>query len=1784
MMKRLFILIFLAGAALAFPTPGPSEVALDGSMGHSGPLSGPIYNIGADLGSQSGANLFHSFSYFSLTSGESAIFSGPSDIANIIGRVTGGEVSSIDGLIRSTISGADLYLLNPAGILFGPNASLDLGGSFYAATSDYLGFEDGMRFYALPLEGELLSSAPPNAFGFLEGPLGEISVTGPGELTGQDVNSPASGLKVGEGETLALIAGEISISNGAYTLLTENSPPVDGPPTDGPPTDGPPTDGPPTDGPPTDGPPTDGPPTDGPPIDGPPTDGPPPDRPPVDGPPPDRPPSGRHTGDAPSGAGPDVMAANGTEAPPSGEGDPSAEEGDSRKVRLGSLTAPGGTIVLAAVGSEGELLMTGNGPDTTSFVSMGNIEIMDNSQVNAGGEFSGDVFIRGGSFYMEDSTILNSNLGGGEGGVVDIRVQNALLTGGATVDAGTRGPGSGGTLILEVDERLTISGTGGAGNPSSLNVSSTGEDAGAGDAGGMRLHAGSVSLLDGGNITGQSLGGGRGGSVLLESSGDILISGGESGILLGTLSRAEGAGDAGNLDLTAKNLIITNGGEILSRAGGKGNAGEIKITADSVHIFESTEGGGAGKISSENTRDSNGGNGGALTFDVHDLTLEDGALISASTVGPGRGGNISISASGTLRLSGAGNGGFASNIQSTSRSLPLGDTGGGHSQAGPGGNIRIDARSILLSDGGNIGANTSALALGMKSGDAGTIDVTAESILVTGVNPYGENFDGLGSGFYAKSLGDRDSAGDAGSISIKTGSLLLENGGVVLTDTYGWADGGNIRIECSGNFLISGKGGEGVVLPGADSQNTFDKAALGNKHPGHSGVFANSVDMDLLSGNSGSVDIVAGNLSLAGEGRIMASSRGGGESGAIRIKANDSITLESGAVISTNSVNSGGGRMDLLARNRVSLTDSTMETNVLKGGEDGGDIHIDPEFVTLNNSRITANADAGDGGNIFIVADHFIASADSAVTASSNTGIDGEIVIDAPHVNLAAGLANLPVQYLDAAQWARTPCDQRRAGDISRFEIRKTEGVYTPLDDFREAMPPAGDAAVLAYMDKGDTAGLVEALENEPESVHGAVWRSAALQALGRLEEAREALESASGLFEASPDIRDKVLYLSRKGDLALLSHGKKAAIHNTKLGLKLAEESKDPVPAACLWNNLGNLRSVNRDYHGAAKAYKKSLRIAGAASGGKSLLPLMHTNLARLYLLSGKREAALREVAGAAEALKALEPGLAKARGWIALSHVAERLGKPASGVRDSLDEGLLEERFLEEGIFENALLEKGLLTAARIGEDRGWDRIQAQAFESLGQLYESEGRVDRALSAVGKAVFFAQKGTSPDLLFSALRRWGRLAGKKGNRAEAVLAYKQAVVTLGPIRMAYLNSFRAGDHVFEEKVRPVYLELADILMENPDLLAEARDTMELLKRAELQNYFQDECLTGADWKPFSRDALPPKTAILYPISFADNLSLLLMTRDSLESVQVPLGRHDLAETVSRFRKHLEEMGEARPMEARQLYDWIIRPISDKLMAGDVETLVVAPDGPLRPVPFGALVDGERFLIEKMAVATVFAAGLTDMEKGTDLETQALLNGLTIEKEGFAPLAHVSEELRAINGMVPGDVLLDEDFTKENLREKIDLLDYGILHMSTHAMFGGRADNSFLLTYDGRLYMDELKGLVGLATYRDLPLELLMLSACRTASGDEGSAFGLAGAALSAGARSTVATLWKTDDKAASMLVKEFYKGYKESGMGKAGALQAAQQKLLRDPRFHHPAFWAAFTLIGNWQ
>ncbi|MGZ9083448.1 MAG: CHAT domain-containing protein, partial [Rhodoplanes sp.] len=393
----------------------------------------------------------------------------------------------------------------------------------------------------------------------------------------------------------------------------------------------------------------------------------------------------------------------------------------------------------------------------------------------------------------------------------------------------------------------------------------------------------------------------------------------------------------------------------------------------------------------------------------------------------------------------------------------------------------------------------------------------------------------------------------------------------------------------------------------------------------------------------------------------------------------------------------------------------------------------------------------------------------------------------------------------------------------------------------------------------------------------------------------------------------------------------------------------------------------------------------------------------------------------------------------------------------------------------------------------------------------------------------------------------------------------------------------------FRERVSPAFLEYAALLLDSAGAEADGaeqqmtlravRQTFEQLKTAELTNYFQDPCLVASG----DRQSTDARTAVIYPIAFEDRLTILISIADvlSAESIQVP--RHDVVATVNAFRTAVQNRRKNDRSIATRSYDLLLRPVLHRLNDAGVDTLVFVPDSELRLLPWAALFDGQAFVGERYAIAIVPGIELVDTTPIRRPPIRPLICGVTKPTLGFADLPHVSQEISKIRDLYGGVLLWDEACRFETMQQSLARNEFSVLHIASHAQFTKSNQDTFLLAFNEQIRMDDLERLIRPTRFRDQPMDLVVLSACETAVGDDRAAIGFAGAALKAGARSALATLWKIDDAAAANLVASFYQHLGEAKLTKAQALQRAQAHLRSRAETQDPYYWGGFVIIGNW-
>ena len=703
---------------------------------------------------------------------------------------------------------------------------------------------------------------------------------------------------------------------------------------------------------------------------------------------------------------------------------------------------------------------------------------------------------------------------------------------------------------------------------------------------------------------------------------------------------------------------------------------------------------------------------------------------------------------------------------------------------------------------------------------------------------------------------------------------------------------------------------------------------------------------------------------------------------------------------------------------------------------------------------------------------------------------------------------------------------------------------------------------------------------NTNAEIKTSIRLASALQSLGQQRRAVQILEEALTRADAAHDRSCVTLVKSRLGAALIQTPETQRGQTILQEALEAARTDHDANLSAAILSDLGNALASEQNYPDALKAYNESCALA--RQSGNSL------------------QAAQALCNAAVAALHAGEPGKAVEFNAQALGE-SERLPSSHDKAFLLLTAGQTDSQIQLTNTAEShrVMLRayESYEKALSIAREKKDPAIETYALGYLGRLYEQDQQTDAALQFTRRAVFVAQAAQMPEALYRWEWQSGRLLRKQGEIEPAIAAYHRALQTLQPIR-SDLSAGYGNDvsrQTFRESEGPLFYELADLLLlqagsatnatKEQELLLEARDTVESLKTVELEDYLCDECVDLLRLKRRAVEAVDPHSAVIYLIPLADRTELLVGLSSGLKRFSIGVGAAELTAQVRDFRRNLETRTTyAYLAQAQQLYDWLIRPIRGLLAGKQIDTLVIVPDSALRTIPFAALHDGDRFLIQDLAVAVVPGLSLVDPKSIERGKVHLLLNGVSKPVQGFAPLDFVTNELQNIHRTYAGETLLDENFTTTELKRKLEDEQFTVVHIASHGQFNRDVRKTFILTYDQKLTLDELEALIRPSQYRGRPVELLVLSACQTAAGDDRAALGLAGVAVKAGARSALASLWFVNDQSTSAVITEFYNQMRQSSsISKARALQAAQIKLLNDRRYRHPCYWSPYLIIGNW-
>jgi len=497
---------------------------------------------------------------------------------------------------------------------------------------------------------------------------------------------------------------------------------------------------------------------------------------------------------------------------------------------------------------------------------------------------------------------------------------------------------------------------------------------------------------------------------------------------------------------------------------------------------------------------------------------------------------------------------------------------------------------------------------------------------------------------------------------------------------------------------------------------------------------------------------------------------------------------------------------------------------------------------------------------------------------------------------------------------------------------------------------------------------------------------------------------------------------------------------------------------------------------------------------------------------------------------------------------------------------------------------------------------RSEAYALGQLGELYELAGDREGAERLTRSALAIARSIEAWNIAYRWQWQLGRLLERSGDRLGALEAYRSAVETLQWLRgdLSALN--RDVQYDFRDEVEPVYREWVGLLLASesptPEELRQAQDAIEALQLAELDNFFGDACSETVER---SIEDLDAQASAVYTIVLPDGLHLILSVPNApLRHYRSPLPQEGMETFVEIIRQSLaNDFLWQQPLE--QAYDMLFRPLERDLSDRLGTTVAFVLDGALQNLPVSVLYDGEKFLVEKYSIAIAPGLQLLDMPAsppgGFDLLAAGRSSFSQIDLTSlpqFAPtnwtdLPYVEEELREISSIVNAQLLFEEAFKSDRLEAAVRDRAFTAIHIATHAQFDTFAENTFVLAWDRPLTLDRLAQILHQNVTRHRhALELLVLSACETAEGNDRTVLGFAGMGIRVGAHSTVGSLWNVNDRSTARLMTQFYRHLKEihddGHINKAEALRQAQLDLLTDDRFASPYYWGPFVLVGNWR
>jgi CHAT domain-containing protein/tetratricopeptide (TPR) repeat protein len=790
----------------------------------------------------------------------------------------------------------------------------------------------------------------------------------------------------------------------------------------------------------------------------------------------------------------------------------------------------------------------------------------------------------------------------------------------------------------------------------------------------------------------------------------------------------------------------------------------------------------------------------------------------------------------------------------------------------------------------------------------------------------------------------------------------------------------------------------------------------------------------------------------------------------------------------------------------------------------------------------------------------------------------------------AAALTNLALSYQQLGQWNEaqraisTSLNLVEAGENSQALAQTLEiqgGLQLAMGQPDRALETWQRAEKL-YAPVADSAGRWRTQLNQAK----------ALQVQGFYRRALALLEGLEQQLQSQPDSATKSVALRSLGDTLQLTGDLAQARRVLQTSLAIAQRLQAPEQISAANLSLGNAARAQQEHRQAIAFYQQ------AATTAPTVLARLQAQINQVNVLTK-----LEPRSTAVALFQQIQTQLAQVPASRASAYAHINLAQ-------TMITRLRDQSLAQSNPSWVASLQQSSLTLLSTALDSAQQlqdpSTQAYALGTQGYLQELQGNWAEAEQKTTQALLIAQAIHAPESAYRWQWQLGRIAKAQGNFLAAKTAYQAAISTLDSLRTNLATINREVQFDFRDGVEPVYREAVALLFTlqrtNPSAqnLEEARSLIDQLQLAELDNFFREACLSG---QRVVLDELVnknnPNTAIIYPIILKQELQVIVkIPNQPLRNYAIAQSQATTEATLKQLRQELVKSSGERAAQrlGQEVYRWLIQPIAADLDRAGVDTLVFVLDGEFRNLPMAALYDGTQYLVEHYAVA--LSVGLQLLQPRAIAQSpslSAVAAGLIEPPLKFQPtyasLPEIQTEFHLMQQAgLKMQVLLDKAFDRQALAQAMQSRPFNIVHLATHGNFSSRAEETYILAADGAIYVHELDALLrDRGQARADPIELLTLSACQTAEGDARATLGLAGVAIRAGARSTLASLWQVDDRATALAMGEFYRQLAIAKVSKAEALRRAQLALIQqkipslDARYSRPRYWAAYVLVGNW-